>query len=262
VLPHEAGEGLIVAPTKLGLFMISACVFVTALEHPMSPVHRAIPSALLRRVLTGIAMGFTAIGLIYSPWGQRSGAHMNPSLTLTYLHLGKIAPSDALCYVLSHFMGGLSGVLVARALLGNAVADPAVRFAITVPGPGGPLAAFIAELAISFGMMMTVLLVSNSKLARFTGLFAGILVATYVGAEAPVSGMSMNPARTLGSAFHARQWTALWVYFTAPPLGMLVAAELYRRLPGARQVFCAKLHHDNDKRCIFRCGYSMNRRTS
>ena len=75
----------------LGLFMISACVFVTLLEHPMSPVHRAIPSATLRRVLVGIAMGLTAVGLIYSPWGQRSGAHMNPSLTLTYLRLRKIA---------------------------------------------------------------------------------------------------------------------------------------------------------------------------
>ena len=107
-----------------------------------------------------------------------------------------------------------------------------------------------------------VLLMSNSALARFTGLFAGILLATYIGAEAPVSGMSMNPARTLGSALPARQWTAIWVYFTAPPLGMLAAAELYRRLPGARRVFCAKLHHDNDKRCIFRCYYPMNRRTS
>jgi len=65
----------------------------------------------------------------------------------------------------------------------------------------------------------------------------------------------MNPARTLGSAVHAAQWTALWVYFTAPPLGMLAAAEAYLRLPGAREVWCAKLHHDNDKRCIFRCQY-------
>ncbi len=246
----------------LGLFMIAACVFVTLLEHPMSPLHRAIPSATLRRVLAGIAMGLTAVGLIYSPWGQRSGAHMNPSLTLTYLRLRKIAPPDALCYVLAQFAGGLSGVLVARTLLGGAVADPAVQYAVTVPGPGGRGAAFAGELVISFGMMLTVLVVSNSRLARFTGLFAGILVATYIGVEAPLSGMSMNPARTLGSAFHAGQWTALWVYFTAPPLGMLAAAELYRRLPGAPQIFCAKLHHDNDKRCIFRCQYPRNRRTS
>src|SRR5438128_12109658 len=98
-----------------------------------------------------------------------------------------------------------------------------------------------------------VLLMSNSALARFTGLFAGILLATYIGAEAPVSGMSMNPARTLGSALPARQWTAICVYFTAPPLGMLAAAELYRRLPGARRVFGAQLQHGTESRCSFLC---------
>src|SRR5439155_25457677 len=77
----------------LGLFMISACVFVTLLEHPMSPARAAVADPTLRRVLAGVAMGLTAIGLIYSPWGQQSAAHMNPSLTLTYLRLGKIAPA-------------------------------------------------------------------------------------------------------------------------------------------------------------------------
>jgi len=180
---------------------------------------------------------------------------MNPSLTLTYLRLGKIAPADAFGYVLAQFAGGFAGVLVARVVLGRAVADAAVNYAATVPGPWGPGLAFLGELAISFGMMMMVLVVSNSRLARLTGLFAGVLVATYISVEAPLSGMSMNPARTLGSAVHAAQWTALWVYFTAPPLGMLAAAEAYLRLPGAREVWCAKLHHDNDKRCIFRCQY-------
>jgi len=213
VLPHEAGEGLIVAPTKLGLFMISACVFVTALEHPMSPVHRAIPSALLRRVLTGIAMGFTAIGLIYSPWGQRSGAHMNPSLTLTYLHLGKIAPSDALCYVLSHFMGGLSGVLVARALLGNAVADPAVRFAITVPGPGGPLAAFIRVTA---------------PLARPGFLAAGVLVFAFtLGDLATAQVLLPFNLYTLGTEFQANSSSVAFAAaapFAAVLIGLAVVA--------------------------------------
>ena len=117
-----------------------------------------------------------------------------------------------------------------------------------------------AELAISFGLMTIVLLVSNTpRLARFTGLFAGLLVATYISLEAPLSGMSMNPARSFGSAFSARSWTALWVYFTAPPLGMLLAAETYLRVARSRGVFCAKLHHDNPSRCIF-CAYREGRR--
>jgi aquaporin Z len=106
--------------------------------------------------------------------------------------------------------------------------------------------------------MSVILSISNmEKLARYTGLFAGALVATYITLEAPISGMSMNPARTLGSAFSAHSWTALWIYFTAPMSGMLLAAEVYVRLRGARAVHCAKLHHQNPHRCIFRCGYAM-----
>ena len=69
--------------------------------------------------------------------------------------------------------------------------------------------------------------------------------------------MSMNPARTFASALPAQIWTALWLYFTAPPLGMLLAAELYVRQYGIHKVFCAKLHHHNDKRCIFHCNWKQ-----
>jgi aquaporin Z len=105
--------------------------------------------------------------------------------------------------------------------------------------------------------MFTILTVSNSKRwSRFTPLFAGTLVATYIALESPISGMSMNPARTFGSAFSAHEWSALWVYFAATPLGMVLASQLYRFRRGARAVFCAKLHHHNDKRCIFRCDFA------
>ena len=131
-----------------------------------------------------------------------------------------------------------------------------MNYAVTVPGFGGPGVAFAAEVVISFGLMLVVLTISNTdRLARLTGLFAGLLVATYIVVEAPLSGMSMNPARTLGSALPARLWTALWIYFTAPPLGMLLAAQLYLGAKGAGGVICAKLHHQNTQRCIFRCGY-------
>ncbi len=73
---------------------------------------------------------------------------------------------------------------------------------------------------------------------------AASLVMVYISIEAPISGMGMNPARTLGSAFSAANWTAIWIYFTAPPLGMLMAAEFYVRSRGAGQpwrVLCVKL---------------------
>jgi len=201
-------------------------------------------------------MGLTAVGIISSPWGQRSGAHMNPALTLTFLSLGKIAPWDALFYVVAQFAGGLAGVVLSGRIIGPPLAHASVKYVVTVPGPHGPWAAFGAEFAISFLLVAIVLNVSNSRrTSRFTPWVAGFLVASFISMEAPLSGMSMNPARTAGSALPAGVWTAIWVYFLAPPIAMLSAGQLYRRFRGAHRVFCAKYHHHNDKRCIFRCNY-------
>jgi aquaporin Z len=240
----------------LGLFMISAAVFTTLLEHPASAIHQAIASPLIRRFLIGAAMGLTAIAIVYSPWGKQSGAHLNPAVTLTFFRLGKVRPLDALFYSLFQFCGGLIGLWLAGGILSGAIADPSVNYVVTTPGVGGAGIAFWAELFISFGMMLMVLLVSNHpSRGRYTGLCAGGLITTYITLEAPLSGMSMNPARTLASAISAQHWTALWVYFTAPLAGMLLAAEVYGRWKGCGSIRCAKLHHQNHKRCIFRCGY-------
>lgn len=240
----------------LGLFMVSAAIVTTIFEYPNSRLHELLPDSVLRRVLIGIAMGLTAIGIIYSPWGKQSGAHLNPAVTLTFFRLGKIAGIDALCYTIAQSVGGVIGLVVASAAIGMAIEHPAVNYVVTVPGNDGSGMAFLAEAIISFGLMLTVLLVSNHKtLAPATGLFAGCLVATFIILEAPFSGMSMNPARTFASALPAHLWTAFWVYPTAPPLGMLLAAEVYMMVRSLKQVYCAKLHHQNSKRCIFRCNY-------
>ena len=240
----------------LASFMVSACVFTTIVEHPGSPIRQWIDSSLIRRMIVGMGMGLTAIGLIYSPWGKQSGAHLNPSVTITFLRLRKLSRTDALFYVLAQFAGAAAGVSVSALLLRHWISDPAVNYVITVPGPAGTAAAFAAELVISFLLMTMILFVSNSKaFPALTGILAGILIATYITLEAPLSGMSMNPARTLGSALSSHVWKEWWVYFTAPPIGMLAAAELYRQLRGASGVICAKMHHQNDKRCIFYCGF-------
>jgi aquaporin Z len=242
----------------LGAFMLVACAFGTLLGHPASPVVQAVPSPHARRALMGVAMGGTAIALIYSPWGARSGAHFNPATTLAFWRLGKIASADALCYAVAQAAGGSLGVLAAAALLGPALAAPDVRYVATLPGEAGPLVAFLAEAAIAFGLMSAVLAASNAaRVARFTGIFAGALVAAYITVEAPLSGMSMNPARSLASALPAGAWPELWIYFTAPPLGMLAAAERYVRRRGVVAVLCAKLHHHTAQRCIFRCRYAL-----
>ena len=246
----------------LGLFMLSAAGFATLLRHPASPLAPAItvaPWPALQRLPMGIAMGLTAAAIIYSPPGRRSGAHMNPAVTLTFFRLGKIATRDASAYVLAQFAGGGLGILGATWLLRGLPSHPAINYVATVPGSSGPLVAFAAETAISFGMMLLVLTTSNiRRLARFTGAFAGLLIAAYITFEDPLSGMSMNPARTLGPAMLAHTGRSLWIYFVAPPLGMLLAAEVFVGLAGAERVRCAKLHHPAGAPCIFHCRHMEN----
>ncbi len=243
---------------ELGLFMISACTFTVLLFHPRSVIASIVPDGILKRMLMGVAMGSTAISIIFSPLGKRSGAHFNPSVTLTYFRLGKVRAWDAFFYIVAQFIGSCVGVVIVTSLLGSAVANPAVNYAVTVPGPGGRLPAFVAEVLISFVLMSVVLRVSSTRsISRWTGLFAGALVATYITLESPISGMSMNPARTLASAFGASVWMSLWIYFVAPPLGMLLAAEVFTRGKARRTPMCAKFHHHNNHRCIFRCNFEL-----
>jgi len=238
----------------LGMFMVSACAFTLLLFHPGSPLPGAIPSGLLRRVLMGLAMGGTAVVLIYSPWGRRSGAHMNPAVTLSMARLGKMDPRDAFFYVLAQFAGGAMGVLLVSLAAGAMLSHPSVNFVATTPGMAGHAAAWAAEAAISFGMMAMVLAVNRLELARWTGWFAGVLVALYIAFEAPISGMSMNPARSFGSAAIGAVWTGFWIYLTAPVAGMLAATELHRVLnrPGPERI-CCKMNQCTETRCIFRC---------
>jgi aquaporin Z len=163
---------------------------------------------------------------------------------------------DALFYVFAQFVGGVIGLLAASRVIGMAIEHPTVNYVVTVPGHDGTWIAFVAEACISFGLMLVVLIISNqTKLNAWTGVVAGALLATYIAVEAPLSGMSMNPARSFASALPADLWTDFWVYLTAPLLGMLLAAECYVWFRGAHRVLCAKLHHHNNARCIFRCNF-------
>jgi aquaporin Z len=248
--PEYAIEALL-----LGLFMVSAGVASTLLEAEGSPLRAAISDPFLRRALVGLAMGATAIALVYSPLGKRSGAHMNPALTLTYWRLGKIAGRDAAGYALAQTLGGIAGVALVAVAFGDAFRAEPVAWVATRPGDAGVGVAFAAELAISFGLMATVLVATSvPRLAPYTGLFCGALVASYITFEAPLSGMSMNPARTLASAVPSGMSDALWLYLLAPPLGMGLAAAAVSALLGRAWVHCAKLEHAADVRCIF-CGY-------
>ena len=238
---------------EVALYLFLTCIFASLLLSPTSPVRSFLGSTEATRALMGLAVGATVVALVVSPWGQQSGGHFNPALTLAFYRLGKMHFRDALFYLLAQFSGAIAGVCIARLLLPQTVSSRAVRYAVTAPGVRGTALAFIAELTISFVLMSAILVASNREtLARYTPYFVGLLYAIFITVEAPLSGMSMNPARSFAPALHASYWHALWLYFTAPTLGTLVAAEVFLRARGGVLPQCAKLHHANNKRCIFR----------
>ena len=244
----------------LGVFMFVACVGAAAIEHPGSPLRRRLPAPAARRWLMGALMGLTAVALIGSPWGARSGAHMNPAATLAFLSLGKVEPWDAVFYILAQFAGGWLGVRLAARALGEAAGHPLVRHAVTVPGPAGRGAAWAAEFAMSFVLMTAGLALSRRPgTAPYTGPAIGALLTAFIVLGAPISGMSVNPARTLASALHEREFRGLWVYCTAPVAAMILAAAAHSALMGPVAAPCAKWNHASDAPCIFRCSIDQRR---
>lgn len=214
----------------LGSFMLIASLVVILIEHPALPVRASIPMPIVRRALIGLAMGTTACCLIYSGWGKRSGAHLNPAVTLAQWRLNRITTVDAFFYIVAQFTGGALGVASIHYLLPDYLSHPAVKYAVTVPGPTGVWVALACEFSMAFLMLTMVLTLSNYRqLSPYTGYFVGALVAVYITLEAPFSGMSMNPARTVSSALSAQVWTGWWIYFVGPIVGMALAGWLYRR---------------------------------
>jgi aquaporin Z len=244
--PEYAIEGW-----ALGMFMVAACVGAVLLYDPRSPAFAIIADPFWKRALMAAAMAGTAVALIYSPWGKRSGAHMNPAFTLSFWAMGKIAPVDAVYYAIFQTIGALAGVMASLVLTGGLLADPQANFAVTVPGPDGAGAALFGELIIAFVMMLVVTVMLNSRLAGLTGLAAGGLIFLYVLCESPLSGFGMNPARSLASALPANTWTSFWIYVAAPPAGMLSAVALHARLLGHMPRFSQpKLNPNDETRCI------------
>ena len=176
----------------------------------------------------GIAMGSTALFIFYSPFTAPSGSQINPAVTLTFLRLDKMCKYDAMFFVLFQIIGGTVAVFIMQMLMGRILLEPPASSAVTIPGENGVWWAFIIELIIAFITMGMVLFTSNNdKLKKYTRIFAGCLVCTWVIVAGPISGFGMNPARSLASALPANIWTAFWIYLFVPVAGMLVAAEIY-----------------------------------
>jgi aquaporin Z len=179
---------------------------------------------------------------------------MNPAVTLCFLRLGRISPRDAAGFIAGQVVGALLAMTLMSVVLSRWLSDPSVHYVTTRPGPLGPEVAWVAEFVITLVLMSVVLTLNRRpKLAPRTGFFTATLILIYITFESPLSGMSMNPARSLGSAATAGTWSSLWVYFTAPPLGMLAAVELQRLLGVEKTRLCGKLTHSPWIACVFPC---------
>src|SRR5262249_28064070 len=159
-----------------------------------------------------LCMAITAICLIYSHWGRRTGALMNPAIVVGFVRLGRLQLADAIGFIVAQLIGSALGGFVAVLVLGRLVSDPSVNYVATVPGMVGLLVAWIGEFVIALAMMTVVMAVNKQpRLAPFTGYFAAGLVFLYITFEAPISGMSLNPARTFGSAIVGNIWIGWWI---------------------------------------------------
>src|SRR2546430_17300255 len=131
---------------EFGLFMISTSLFPMLLWHPSSPLLSLIPNPFVRRMLTGLAMGGTAIALVFSPLGKRSGAHFNPAVTLTFWRLGKVKNWDALFYVVAQFIGAIAVVLAVPPFFCEAPDLSNVNYSASLPGMHGGIVSSHVEI--------------------------------------------------------------------------------------------------------------------
>lgn len=214
----------------LGLFLVSACFFGAMLFSPGSAWYSFFPSMMCRHISMGLAMGVTAICLFYSPFTAPSGSQINPAVTLTFLSLNKMCRYDAMFYMLFQLAGGTVAVLCMQWIMGDILITAPVSSVVTIPGKAGTGWAFVTELLIAFITMSMVLFMGNHiSWKKYTRICSALLVCSWVILAGPVSGFSMNPARSFASAVASGIWTSFWIYLIAPFTGMLLAGWVFHQ---------------------------------
>jgi aquaporin Z len=205
-----------------------------------TPMARLVPSEGLRRLVTGFLFGTTGACIALSPVGKVSGAHINPAVTLGFRLMGKLDLPTTLGYVAAQLIGAVVGSL--PLLLWGAMGR-SVAFGATLPGPGTPLStALLGEAVTTFAMVgLLAVFLGFRAIRRFTPAIFPPLYAIMVWAEAPLSGTSTNPARSLGPSVISGQWQAWWIYWIGPIVGMLLAVLACSFL--AKRIEVAKLYH-------------------
>jgi len=211
-----------------------------------------IPDASARLLLTGLIYSGSGSLFAVSPLGKLSGAHINPSVSLAFWARGKMHLHDLAGYIAGQILGSVLGAVLLVMVWGHYGAS--VNYGMTLPGAGYPLwFVFAAELIMTLGLVFAIFaFVSSRRLMRWTPLMTWLVVAGMVWLGAPISGTSLNPARSFGPALVRWFWQSQWLYWIAPPLGGLLAVGLFRLAAAERKVLTAKLFHVADYPCIFK----------
>ncbi len=209
---------------------------------PLSPMTTILASALLRRLLTGFLFGGTGALVALSPLGKISGAHLDPVLSWGFWLAGSLSAIDAALYTVAQFLGALAAGLLLPPVWG--AFGRAALFGATVPDPTtGPWLAVTGEIIATAGLVGGIVwFVGHPRLRPYTPALIPPLVAILVAFEAPWSGTSMNPARTLGPAIPSHTLDVFWVYLLGPAIGAMLATLLATQPP---RTHVAKISHHN-----------------
>jgi aquaporin Z len=210
---------------------------------PGSPVARVLPGQSWRLLVTGLILATTGLIVTASPLGRRSGAHLNPSVTLAFWCRGHVHPHDLAGYLTAQVVGAVAGTQLARWCWGSRAT--ALDLGVTRPGQGISAPAAVTIEALATFILLTAILaaVSSPRTARWTPVAAWGTVALLVWQAGALTGASLNPARSLAPALLAPHTAGLWIYVAGPVAGSLLAAAVITMLPGI-ETRTAKLLHD------------------
>jgi aquaporin Z len=217
------------------------------------PMEHLIPDKSIRLLITGLIFSGSGALFAISPLGKLSGGHISSSVTLAFWAHGKMHGQDAVGYIVAQFIGAILGAILMVSVWGKYAGS--VYNGMTLPGAGYALwFVFLAEVFVTFLLVLSIFLfVCNHRLMRWTPLMTWLLITAIVWQEAPISGTSLNPARSIGPAFVTGLWRDQWLYCIAPPLGALLAVAMFRLLSmGRRDVLSCKMFHAPHYRSIFK----------
>ena len=212
-----------------------------------------IPDKGTRLLITGLLFAGSGSLFAISPLGKLSGAHLNPSVSLAFWAQGKMHQHDVIGYIIAQFLGAIIAAMTVVVVWGNYAAN--VWNGMTLPGNNNPLwYVFLAEVSITFLLVLSIFIfLSSHRLMHWTPLMTWLLVATIVWLEAPISGASLSPARSIGPALVSWYWKDQWLYCIAPPMGAMLAVATFRLVAmGEREILTGKLFHVPNYRCIFK----------